>query len=269
MSAAQVVAAADTVGVRARLALDRLLYAQRLFSVGPFFLHHLVHLEFESSPHSWLEGLRADLQWVSDIMPQSLPTGWDHDMTSLFEMWQAGGKEWRALVYRAVRIHKEQEHIIADVHRFHHKIFATLRAVGTEFQPDPCQLVPDECTFTCFCGKCFSTNRGLAGPPKKTTPGFFTRAPLFARSDLPPLWEILLGRTQRLQQHLSYIPKKLGYNPCYVALQRQGRSVTYESMTFPHEVLGLARRGSSTDSWISCGTSHCSRTAKGGMVSGT
>ena len=241
MSAAQVVAAADTVGVRARLALDRLLYAQRLFSVGPFFLHHLVHLEFESSPHSWLEGLRADLQWVSDIMPQSLPTGWDHDMTSLFEMWQAGGKEWRALVYRAVRIHKEQEHIIADVHRFHHKIFATLRAVGTEFQPDPCQLVPDECTFTCFCGKCFSTNRGLLAHQRKQHQVFSPERPFLQGATC-----LHCGRycwtTQRLQQHLSYIPKKLGYNPCYVALQRQGRSVTYESMTFPHEVLGLARR---------------------------
>ena len=241
MSAAQVVATADTVGVRARLALDRLLYAQRLFSVGPSFLHHLVHLEFESSPHSWLEGLRADLQWVADIMPQSLPTGWDHDMTSLFEMWQAGGKEWRALVYRAVRIHKKQEHIIADVHRFHHKIFATLRAVGAEFQPEPFQLMPDECTFTCFCGKCFSTNRGLLAHQRKQHQVFSPERPFLQGATC-----LHCGRycwtTQRLQQHLSYIPKKLGYNPCYVALQRQGRSVTCEATTFPHEVLGLARR---------------------------
>ena len=34
-----------------------------------------------------------------------------------------------------------------------------------------------------------------------------------------------LWSTQRLQQHLAYIPKALGYNPCFHALQSQARQV--------------------------------------------
>ena len=241
MPTAQVIAAADTVGVRARLALDRLLYAQRIFSMGPFFLHHLVHLEHACSPNSWLEGLKADLQWVSDTLPQSLPVGWNQDMTALFEMWQTGGKEWRTLIHRAVRQHKKQEHIMADVHSFHHKIFATLRAVGTEFQPDPFSLVPDECVFSCFCGKSFATNRGLLAHQRRQHHIFSPERPFLQGATC-----MQCGRycwtTQRLQQHLSYIPKRLGYNPCFVALQRQGRDVPYEATSFPPAVLGLARR---------------------------
>jgi len=241
MSTAHVLAAVDTVGVRARLALDRFLYAQRLISVGPFFLHHLVHLAFARSPHSWLEGLRADLLWVSDVLPQALPAGWASDMTPLLEMWQAGGKDWRALVHRAVRIHKKQEHIMADIHKFHHQIFATLRSVGAEFQPDPFPLVPEECTFTCFCGRGFHTNRGLLAHQRQQHQIFSPERPYLQGATC-----LHCGRycwtTQRLQQHLSYIPNRLGYNPCFVALQRQGRSVEYESTTFPADVLGLARR---------------------------
>ena len=51
-----------------------------------------------------------------------------------------------------------------------------------------------------------------------------------------------VGPTQRLQQHLAYIPKKLGYNPCFQALQSQGRTVDYEAVRMPQHVLGLARR---------------------------
>ena len=48
--------------------------------------------------------------------------------------------------------------------------------------------------------------------------------------------------TQRLQQHLAYIPKRPGYNPCFHALYSQGWEVDYELVHFPKQVVGLARR---------------------------
>ena len=50
--------------------------------------------------------------------------------------------------------------------------------------------------------------------------------------------------TQRLQQHLAYIPKRPGYNPCFHALYSQGWEVDYELVHFPKQVVGLARRES-------------------------
>ena len=50
--------------------------------------------------------------------------------------------------------------------------------------------------------------------------------------------------TQRLQQHLAFIPKKLGYNPCFHALSSQGRSCDYAAVKMPKAVVGLARRES-------------------------
>ena len=50
--------------------------------------------------------------------------------------------------------------------------------------------------------------------------------------------------TQRLQQHLAYIPKKLGFNPCFQALTAQARQVPYEAVSFPKHVQGLTRRES-------------------------
>lgn len=43
---------ADSVDVRINLALGRLRYARKVFTVGPKFLQHLVHLEFPCPTHS-------------------------------------------------------------------------------------------------------------------------------------------------------------------------------------------------------------------------
>eukprot|EP00435_Cladocopium_sp_Y103_P063432 s3048_g25.t1 len=40
--------------------------------------------------------------------------------------------------------------------------------------------------------------------------------------------ELIWGGWNRLQQHLAYIPRCLGYNACFQALQAQGRCVSYE-----------------------------------------
>ena len=52
----QVLAEAQFLDVRARLAVDRLLYAQKVFAVGPFFLQNAIHLETAAVSDSWLDG---------------------------------------------------------------------------------------------------------------------------------------------------------------------------------------------------------------------
>ena len=81
LPAKQVIAKANAAEVRVRLAVERLLYAQRLFRTGPSFLHHLLPQEFGKVAHSWFHGLRADARWMNGVLPDCLPTGWDKDMT--------------------------------------------------------------------------------------------------------------------------------------------------------------------------------------------
>jgi hypothetical protein len=68
--------------------VDRLLYAQKVFAVGPFFLQNAIHLEAAAVSDSWLEGLKADLQWMHDVDATILPFNWQGDLTSLIDAWQ-------------------------------------------------------------------------------------------------------------------------------------------------------------------------------------
>eukprot|EP00435_Cladocopium_sp_Y103_P038045 s36_g10.t1 len=114
LSAGQIFAKASTGDVRARLAIERLMYAQRLFRTGPDFLHHLLHIEFSRVDHSWLHGLKADLAWMHAVDPSCLPSGWDADMTELFDVWQRPGSHWKRAVTAVWKKHLLQERIIAD-----------------------------------------------------------------------------------------------------------------------------------------------------------
>ena len=79
------------------LATDRLLYADRILSVGPSFLQHLIHLESDLLSNSWLTGLKADLVWMHEVNPQTIPRDWSQDLSPLFEAWQNPRYPWKAL----------------------------------------------------------------------------------------------------------------------------------------------------------------------------
>ena len=117
--AERVLMMAHTADVRARLAVERLLYAQRLFRTGPAFLHHLLHQEFACSDRSWLHGLRADLDWLESVNPGCLPEGWRNDMTSLFDWWQEPHMGWVRLVKKTWKLHLAQNAIIVDAKYLH------------------------------------------------------------------------------------------------------------------------------------------------------
>eukprot|EP00435_Cladocopium_sp_Y103_P061637 s180_g23.t1 len=61
------------IDLRIWIAIDRLLYAHKLFKEGPAHLQQLLHLEHQFCGNSWIEGLSADLQWLQRVVPQGLP----------------------------------------------------------------------------------------------------------------------------------------------------------------------------------------------------
>ena len=237
---AHVYAEAQVLDVRARLAVDRLLYAQRVFAVGPFFLQNIIHLEDGSSPNSWLAGLKADLHWMHALSPEVLPSGWEEDMTSLFDSWQNKGSGWKARVKAAARKHHLQEKMMTEVVALHKSAFDVLRKAGAAFQHDPFTATESDGDQICFCGQAFATKRGLLAHQRRKHHVFSAEHPFLQEATCLHCGKFC-WTTQRLQQHLAYIPKKLGYDPCFHALNAQGRCADYASVSMPKEVQGLAR----------------------------
>ena len=238
---AQIFAHAKVLDVRARLAVDRLLYANRVFTTGPPFLQHVIQMEETVVENSWFKGLKADLHWLHEVMPMALPSNWAQDMTSLFDLWQSPTCHWKAVVKAAARKHRLQEQLMSEVVSLHHDIFAVLRTGGVRFVADPFLGQAHGGDHECFCGAGFSTYRGLLAHQRRKHEIFSLE-----RQFLQGATCLHCGRycwtTQRLQQHLAYIPKTLGYNPCFQALSAQGRQVPYEAVLVPKAVLGLSRR---------------------------
>ena len=225
--AERVLMLAHTAEVRARLAIERLLYAQRLFRTGPAFLHHLIHQELACSDKSWLNGLRADLDWMENVNPGSLPQGWSQDMTTLFEWWQEPQTCWVRLVKKTWKLHLAQNAIIVDAKSLHAGIFHNLREAGATFTTAQDDFLDWEERHDCFCGKIFATRRGLLAHQRKAH-ALFSVERQFLQGCTCLHCGKFMWSTQRLQQHLAYIPKALGFNPCFYALQTQARQVPYE-----------------------------------------
>eukprot|EP00435_Cladocopium_sp_Y103_P068714 s750_g32.t1 len=108
---------------RIRLAVDRLLYAQRLWQHGPAELQHMIHREHALCPTSWLSGLIADLKWMRKLEQDlSLSPAIDiMDMTCLFDFWQGGSRDWSRRVKAALKRHLFQEGMMNTMHRLHSK----------------------------------------------------------------------------------------------------------------------------------------------------
>eukprot|EP00435_Cladocopium_sp_Y103_P043307 s1767_g12.t1 len=179
MSSAQILVYAEVPEPRVQLAMDRLLYAQRLFHHGPAFLQHLVHVEAASHVHSWLAGLRHDLQWLYGVEAVPDETLRDFDHTQLIEYWQSSASNWRSRV--RVHTHRRKAHGVYSPE--HHLL--------------------DSAT----CPACLTF-----------------------------LWS-----TQRLQQHLAYMPRDGRPNPCFAYLQRIGFSVSYSALALPKSMQGQSR----------------------------
>ena len=236
-------ALAGTADVRALLAIDRLRYARKVFTVGPDFLQHLLHCEGQATSDSWLHGLAADLRWLNSLNPQCVPFTNEWDFTAVIDHWQAPRLAWTSLLKKAWHIHIIQESMMADLTELSSSFFAVLQQVGAEFEPDPSTLFEQtrvEAHF-CPCGRKFGTAQGLAlhrvrahqqFAPEHNNPICGATCPQCLRF----FWS-----SARLQQHLSYNPRGGGGNVCFQALIARNYFTEYTSIKIPPQVQGALR----------------------------
>ena len=240
-SAARIFTAANMLEPRARLAVERLLYAQRLFHHGPAFLQLNLHAEDALHPQSWLAGLRSDLVWLHGVDLSPDPMLLDGDMTNLIDMWQGDSGRWKRRIRRAALRHVFQENMILDAQKWHAEIFGVLRGALFTFDPDPALLHVPEQQFDCpDCHRQFTTPQGVHVHRRKMH-GVFCPEHHLLDSATCPACLTYLWSTQRLQQHLAYMPRDGSPNACFAYLQQIGYAVSYAAESLPKAMKGQTR----------------------------
>lgn len=220
------------------IGVERLRYAASLFQHGWQDLHKLLEAEHHHGTQSWLAGLYDAVHWFNDVamQPDEIPT----DIESLKGYWCLQGHRWKRTLMKVTRRHLVQEQTMEQVKQYHRTFFKTLRSSGANFWPDPFAMTGSDLTYSCACGRAFSTGQGLATHKRKAH-GIFSPEHQFLQGATCPHCLKFFWSTQRLQQHLRYIPRKLGYNACYAALLAAGYATDYEAVPRPRHVQGLQR----------------------------
>ena len=244
LSNAQILQMAQSLDVRVRLALDRLLYAQKMFQMGPDFLQQLVHIELQQcGEDSWLSGLQADLGWLRQVLPDALPIEDDGNLSSLIEKWQTqGAKPWKSMLRRATKKHKLQEMIIFDAQFFHKKIMQGLRDGGATFAPDLHQLGVDDRgeLHPCECGRTFSSKQGLALHRWKRHGSHAPEHDFITGATCPACLRYF-WTSNRLAMHLAYMPRGGGANQCFQILTQTGFVGGFQAQTLPSDLAAAVR----------------------------
>ena len=212
---------------RPRLALERLLYAHKLWWRGPAFLQHLLLLEDSITSQSWIAGLKADLEWLKSL--ETLPVEIDgpNGLSDLIDYWQAGGQEWRRCVKRAWKRYHQQETMMVEVKNFTNEVFDALREAGATFKGNSLTDDEEAVLHPCHCGRTFTTAVGLATHQRKVHQQFSIERPMLAGATCPHCLKFC-WTTARLQQHLAYISRKTGENACFQALSKRGYRADYQ-----------------------------------------
>ena len=206
---------------RVRLAVDRLLYAQRLWEFGPAELQHLLHREQALCKESWIDGLQADLSWLANLEQDKRPSIDVHDLSALFDFWQSGSPEWARRVKQGFRRHQRQEHMMQRMHRFHGQFVRTLQTCATLLGPDQASTEVGVANLACFCGRQFTTPQGLAAHQRRVHQIGALERHLIDGPTCPSCLKFFWCR-QRLYQHLAYVSRRTGINACFQDLQRRG-----------------------------------------------
>ena len=233
---------ADTGDVRARLAVDRLAYARRVFQCGPAFLQTLLLREHDAYDDSWVHGLFADLHWLGALLPGELPDSCTSDLTELIQLWQTPSFPWKRMLRRAWRKYLIQERMMLEIEEMHKGVYRTLTAAGALFSPDPEWLQRDrrEAVYSCHCGRQFTTPQGLALHKWKTHD---EHAPEHLMVDGPvcPACLQFLWSSNRVRMHLTYMPRDGSPNLCYQYLQNIGYATTPCNVAIPPHLRGAVR----------------------------
>ena len=222
---------------RVKHAVDRLIYAQRLWEHGPAELQHILHREQALCENSWMHGLLADLEWLNALeihQPYQPPVRTD-DLTELFDYWQRGPKEWQKRIRTALNRYLKQEQMMHKMHRLHVQFMQTLTGPATFTYPVDVEADTAN-EFTCFCKRVFSTPQGLASHRRLAHNIGAQEKHLIDGVTCPCCLKFLWTR-QRLYQHLAYVPRRGQVNHCFQSLQRQGFQVTDETIATTNRTL--------------------------------
>ena len=227
---------------RLRITRDRLLYCGQLARAGPELTWEAVLLEHSVlKDNSWLGAVEADLAWLQRIVPDILPEGstWSDWRT----LWSQQDGSWNRLVKRACRLHHLQESTMSEVHLWHHRILTSLKKFGALFDGAEPFTTQEYVEYACPCGQAFSSPQGLAAH-RRLKHGH--HAPEFGYVDSPtcPICLRYFWTINRVRQHLAYIPRGGGGNPCFNELRRCGLLVNPEEVDrggIPTALLGINR----------------------------
>lgn len=242
LSAPLLLARAGVLEPRVRIASERLLYAQRLFHHGPAYLQLMIHAETAHGDAPWLVGLRHDLKWLHGVETTADPLLIvEQDMTDLIDAWQRDHGQWKRRIRRAGMRHLFQEAMISEAHQWHAEIFDVLRSRSFTFNPDPALLHVQECFFPCpDCPRWFTTPQGVHTHRRKAH-GVYCPEHHLLDSATCPACLTYLWSTQRVQQHLSYMPRDGTPNACFAYLQQIGYKVSYTAEHLPTALAGQSR----------------------------
>ena len=237
---AQVLARAGFHLPRARHAIDRFLYSQKLFSSGPAFLRLMLQQEHCDRPDGWPHGLFADLRWMHEVCTATVPEAWLANLTDAFEYWAVPNNDWRVRVKKVAKHHLFQESAMHEIHDLHKQFSAPSSRMVPPLTRIRSGDSKQALEHRCFCSRFFSTPQGLALHKLKAHGIHAQEHHLLSGAAcghcLRYFWS-----TQRLYQHLSYIPRRSGRNPCYQALTKSGYAVDFEAVSAPSSVAGLPR----------------------------
>ena len=230
--------------IRQRQASQRLLYAQKFFRHAPHFMQLNAHQEHSSTADSWLHGVFQDIGWIHAVYPSRVPNHWCQDLTEVIEMWQQPGPSWTKLIKSVNRLHTSQESMMVEIHDTHSRLIAMLKDGGALFDGDRGGTMTLENVHACVCGSRFATHRGLLAHQRKVHSWFSPERQYLSGSTCPVCLKFLWS-TQRLQQHLSYMPRDGTVNRCFQMLQMTTLSLPYECHRLPntglnrHDVLQI------------------------------
>ena len=231
---------AELPDVRTLQALTRLSYAAKFFQHAPECIQHTAHMETTASNTAWLTGLKEDLNWLQQTLGGDMPASWEGNLTQFIDYWQMGAPRWPGLLRKAATRARLQETMIEQVHRFHAIILDQLKDAGAEFSHHADQLTEHLIMLKCHCGQQFATNRALLAHQRKKHQMFSAERKFLAGSQCPNCL-VEFWTTQRLQQHLAYIPRNGNANACYHALANSGVEFEYQCVKRPKALEGFNR----------------------------
>ena len=206
-----------------------------------FFRLTYIHVESDLNPNSCLTGLKHDLRWLHNVDVKADPVLLGDDLTELIDLWQRDQGGWKRRIRRAARRHILQETIIQEAQQWHSDIFDVLRKAHYTFAPDPAMLHLQAQTYQCpDCPRSFATPQGVHTHRRKAH-GVFCQEHHLLDSATCPACLTYLWSTQRLQQHLAYMPRDGSPNPCFAYLQTIGFAVSYAPEALPKAMRGQSR----------------------------